>query len=1641
MKRNKRYFISLMLLIAFLCGYFSINKNLNLKVYAVSNVFSVEEYTNDDYLLKPNGQSSGKNIREFANEVKAGKSTYYPELAEVIPRQYLESQEKNATFAYNGKEYGFYVVKNEERFDVLLIDFVYEFDENDEIHNSDVEFRIQIKPLLQQSFSRSTDKTGAYTWAKTTTTNKYYVSNPRFISVVKNENALNYGDNGYNKMTDDGVIISQFRTNYGKVSYATEKDLAKTIAKFTGEKLLDSAFDVFCDALDAATFQVGGKVAKIFKDYMELGKDLYKAGKEETVLADNESNIKTEMSREAQRDNPNLDGYSRIAGFAPKEELILSDANNSYAEFITVLNDANSRSRLYQCCDFDIVYRDSEFSSISDSIVKDCSFSKERVLFDDKSITELNDEIAQDNFAYILDGGNHKFAFQCKDSTTYQIVSDDFLPKITVCSGNEVVEVEKLNIKTCELSLQKDKTYTIDFSNAEKGIYDFTFRKKANNIDSFGEKSVSKLSTGESLWYKYTASDNIYLSIDLDTDKYGVAVYDGKMSNSVTLNTVINHTEFNALFGRTYYIQITNDTLMDIVEDSIYIGDVKTLELDKIIDITVNEQRAYIFNAPVAGVYKITDLPQGITAEFDAPKEGNGYLLSKGRNYIIFSGRFSNGTCKIVFDSSEIYVLGGESLSISGGTIYKTLEFKAPQTMDYTISLPTTVIIKDIVCDGCAVKFDNANKIKLEKGKTYYFVIACGSTLPNKIDVAIAPSVIESITTNSDGQTTKKISGNGNSIIEIEILENNYYTFDGIDNYCIYDSSLDEIEADSLLTKGIYYLQAFLEDGIVLKISRNGILMNVGDTIVVNQTGVFKYDLMTGKKYEVRIGKNSNNTFETNVLVFDSNGKTCEVIKREEVYSFTAPTSIVYVKLLMENVGGQAGVFFLTKADLSEESIVQTIKPEQVYSWTIKDKRFMRIPAGEYSLFITKAIRESVHLYEIKDINTLELVNEVVTINQDSALKYNLSSTKEKLYLITSERVTIDFMLFYSQDGTYKVLIEGYSQDNQHIYTNVEYKFALYRCIENTKTVVNNISDSDIEIRNKAQNKVYPINGEYIFTEDDTITVSIHYWGITAQVSYVVEKPELDIIVTDTDGDLYFKSMGIEGIGSEYELKKVTFTLMGNGSKVYQTEYFSSNINFNANSFIWYKNLTATFIYTYLYKETEFDVGNKAIYNVANCSINTQSISYGKNAIYLIDAGALNTTISKTIEIPESVKNVYFLGKEGKIIKFLNIKVLSRSGLLKMNFKDFNYRFNNIGIDANQCSALTINITGECSIYPETLDTKGEYGILARSLIIEGDGKLSVAAGKKESSKVFINTTGYAGISANNLIVYVKELYVKGGTGGDSPNAEGTQYDGDLRGCDANSGGCGGYAIWLTNDFMVMSSCETITMEGGNGGNGGDGSNGVASTTNFVAGGRGGNGGNGGSVGFQYHQNVAQSELYFSPDTNQILLEGRVGNGGNGCRGGRGGNGGRGGDGYIGGRGGNGGNGGNGINDTSTSVKPSAGGDGGNGGHGGYSESTGRYECPGNGGNGGNGGDPGNIGNGLKGGNGGYGYNGGNGGNGSGTHIIFSVGGAAGNGGDAYGGIVGNAGSAGKGTWASNGTAGSRGKSYSSCQDYPEDYK
>ena len=233
MIKAKKYLISvLFVLIVTLGGIMTINFTTSpFNVNADAAIYySEEKYTNSDYLLLDDGtESLTKTIKDFSEEVKAAPTGIaFPELSQVIPLEYLESSEEEEVFQYNGKEYGFYVAKDGNYFDVLLIDFVYEFEDNQT--HSNIEYKIRIKPILQQTFLRGVDDTGNYIWTKSELGSyTYYVANPRFLSVIQNENSLNYGDNGYNKINDDGVIIQQYRVNYGKISYATEDDLTEII--------------------------------------------------------------------------------------------------------------------------------------------------------------------------------------------------------------------------------------------------------------------------------------------------------------------------------------------------------------------------------------------------------------------------------------------------------------------------------------------------------------------------------------------------------------------------------------------------------------------------------------------------------------------------------------------------------------------------------------------------------------------------------------------------------------------------------------------------------------------------------------------------------------------------------------------------------------------------------------------------------------------------------------------------------------------------------------------------------------------------------------------------------------------------------------------------------------------------------------------------------------------------------------------------------------------------------------------------------------------------------------------------------------------------------------------------------------------
>lgn len=392
---------------------------------STKDIFTAEDYTSNDRLLKEDGSLSTKEIVDFSNEVKvASNGVSFPELTQVIPSQILENGQETVS-QYYGKEYGYYVVKEGDYVDVLLLDFEYEFDDGEEHSN---EYIIKIKPLLQQRFLKFYNEGQCY-WLKEKNFYKYYVANPRFFISLKNENSLNYGDLNYTKAGDKGAAIVQTRLNYGKVSYKDEEDFLKEGLKITGKKLLDYAFKAISQKFP---------LVSIIKDAISNNLDIYKQGQEQIVIADNEGNIVSLPEISNQHSDSQYLSYCRTAAFLPEDEIILSADENSYADYIVRIDEPEGGScisRLDQICEFDIVRRNGNYSSMEhvagnwyDENAQSLQFSKQRILFEDQEpefkVTEEN--VEGDNIpVYLLPNGKQTIAFKPDYSAYYKFDLED----------------------------------------------------------------------------------------------------------------------------------------------------------------------------------------------------------------------------------------------------------------------------------------------------------------------------------------------------------------------------------------------------------------------------------------------------------------------------------------------------------------------------------------------------------------------------------------------------------------------------------------------------------------------------------------------------------------------------------------------------------------------------------------------------------------------------------------------------------------------------------------------------------------------------------------------------------------------------------------------------------------------------------------------------------------------------------------------------------------------------------------------------------------------------------------------------------------------------------------------------------------
>lgn len=726
----------------------------SVEAYTGTNYYSAEQYTESDQLLQADGTEAQRDIKDFAQDVKAGYINQpFPELAQVIPLEYLEATETNAEFAYNGKEYGFYVAKEGNYFDVFLIDFVYEFDD---IGHTNNEYKIRIEPILQQRFLR-TVTADSYQWEKTANHYKYYVANPRFLTVVQNENDLNYGDNGYSKQTDDGLIIFQTRLNYSKISYQTEDDYWANCLEFLGDKILSTATDSAVAFLDSYT----GGFASFFKDMLDLNEKLYEAGQETKIEANNEVNIFTQRSKNEQR-NSSKDGYSRVAAFRPEDEIVLAAADetsddindNSYAEFIVVLNETNYRTRLNQYCEFDIVRRTGQYSSMEEVNDPDkgefYSFSKERILFSEGSEKLLAfDESAT---AYNLPHGTDSFKFTPAVSGTYTFTADDSRARLSLYSDSEREEALFNEKSSYSVYLQGGTNYLLDASmtGENKGRYEV-----AATVDAWiaGTTKTNQSIPADGQLYKITSAQKGGYQIESSNPNLRFRLYDADMR-------YLYETESNVFSqyltpGDTYYLcaySITNT----VQTATLSFSEVDEIEQGEEYTVSEKDPAMYKFSAPndLDGKTYYSIVFKNVSNDFDAEifeytgtidyassadfQSMSLYLEPGEEIYIQLS---ASGSFTIKIDQSQnliAWVVNGEVQETNTVYLQRGSQWEIGLEMD-GIAVNNVIYSSDMLLDNGKIldltEYEKISDPTDESTYLYFYAIENDSPIPLKVCV------------------------------------------------------------------------------------------------------------------------------------------------------------------------------------------------------------------------------------------------------------------------------------------------------------------------------------------------------------------------------------------------------------------------------------------------------------------------------------------------------------------------------------------------------------------------------------------------------------------------------------------------------------------------------------------------------------------------------------------------------------------------------------------------------------------------------------------------------------------------------------------------------------------------------------------
>ena len=1510
-------------------------------------------------------------------------------------------------YYYIGYDYSFFVETEDDgqctESDVVIIDNSYEYEES--------LAQIMLCTEIYTARFRTYLPTGVASYIGKPNRN-YYLRDINFGISVRNEHELNDYDEGYFKDADPGVVIRQTRLNYGGVHFYNEGN---------GLDVAGNVMD-FCVQVVSTVFKPVGMVSTIFNMVETIGNigesiaDLFTVETKD-VEANNEKNILTEMTKEAQQLNPEYVNYRKSIIVMPNEdeELFI----DKYAQFIVLLSEQTEETRIDSYVSYDLCRLDgSKLEIVNHEIpvrAEDTIDNTDNRLFTKYSqiiYEQMDTAITGKNDGYLFDSQSEQiFRYIPEKNGIYDIEAeghDFFITHVEKDKfGNEIATPIYSGERFFAGHEYKIIVKNGNLDSAGAYLLNITFRPQ---LLTLGDNSITVYKL-QSEYYEFTPSVTGIYNFDLmegnglvmqliGSNEYVSEVFLGGQVVSVYMSGGINY--------QISFYNSTNTNISSMV--SISIGRILTENETMNIDLTLNETLTFV--PAYSGEYTLNIISEDVFSCSIYDSEYNKiyssdvvdsyvykcYLNKSSTYYIELENwsRYSNTNICIEFTPIEV---SNGVTTINNTTDYNIVKFLPAASGNYNVTVDEgEVVVYDLYGESLLT---SDSVYSLIGGNAYYLkVYDKDGTLNLYIGIDS-----QSIVNNEEINIT-----DGENIYMFVAPASGTYVIEGVEKFAIYDGEFKRMiynETSSSLylsqneTYYIYFSSDYASD--VFSIEFNPIQLEYYDNILINQPTYFLITDYPGGEYTFYARAILNQT--VNITLYDSNLR--EISSGSNSHSETLVSNIGYY-LYVEIYNVDTLVYIDSTAGLLvEQREYDFSAASHIYQLEDNDKITLKIEyngtaaSAEYFLRINQGFNNQEYLslqYKTSDgkIADIELrsngrlgeyfctltksigtyfltihtayskefivdfyiptqIEDVYINNGDKTV--NLADITNSFYL--GQGKIYEFDIAYNDDATFKTskIIISADKDCFEFNNGKLYidEFASIATVITVEIIANEGDDY----------RMYLFEVSEPYSASTIIANDIQQITIVDEFGLVPNSADISIEYYYSDENGYEKKINTSQNNTRLDLVPLPN---------YGLNIIRSHINVNGYEFDCKQSYMPTVV-------TTFDNINNEMFGISKIVINVENYTSSPNK-------------NLTVNVPSNIKHIIVKGNGNFVFKYVDFVFKARTSDVILSFYNFSFETNKgAAIDIQSNVMLAFNImSGETSICTTKKDTStlstycDSNAINAYNLTING-GALTVRGGDANKLSSVHNSAGVGIYVRNELIVSDCTLKVYGGNGLNNTSSVG-YYGAD-----------GGDAVKCQSVTMLASS---VYLYGGSGSDGSQGNSGTTGSRggdgiqtdnnyNAAHGGTGGSGGTGaqgcpgGDGGYGLY---ASGNITINIDSSIYLYGGDGGNGGTGGTGGTGGRGGDGadshsrsgsndaGNGGTGGRGGNGGTGGvygDGVNGSNKTISGSnvhtyagtdgAGGKGGKGGTGGRGGNGGddvtNIGCEGAGGNGGRGGDGG----------------------------------------------------------------------------------